>query len=353
MDKIRVAFVTATTRGGGAERMLFNIMNTLDDCHEVQLYVTSNDIVPSFVAQKFSVVQLGKKHARTAFWGLLSNLKNKIPHYVFTTSSNIGYLLLIIRWVLRARFKVFIRCAVPPIEVYHHSFKTRLLACVNKWLYNGCDLMIAQTEFMRQDLIRAYGMKPDKVRVIRNIIDKHYIDSSITNGELVRLPNGFNFVASGMLYSVKGFDILIEAIAPIVQRRPNVFLSILGAERYEIGYREFLQSKIEKLHIAGNVRLLGYKENPYLYYKAADVFVMSSRKEGFPNVVLEALYLKTPVIATDCVDFSGVIREGINGFVVRKNDVEALRKALQIAIDYSFDVESIPIDNFDYNKLFV
>ena len=152
--------------------------------------------------------------------------------------------------MLHANFKVFIRCAVPPVEVYHHSLKTRFLSRINRWLYKGCDLMIAQTEFMRQDLIRAYHMRPDQVRVIRNIIDKAYIDRSIASEEIICLPNGFNFVASGMLYSVKGFDLLIEAIAPIVKRHRNVFLSILGEERYETGYRDFLQSKIDALGIA-------------------------------------------------------------------------------------------------------
>mgnify|MGYP005755539295 CR=1 FL=1 len=352
MNKIKVAFVSATTRKGGAERMLFNIMNTLDDRHEIQLYITSKDVVPSFVANKFRVVRFGKKHAKAALWQLLLNLKKSHPQYVFTTSSNIGYLLIMIRWMLQANFKVFIRCAVPPVEVYHHSLKTRFLSCINRWLYKGCDLMIAQTEFMRQDLMRAYHMRPDQVRVIRNIIDKAYIDRSIASEEIICLPNGFNFVASGMLYSVKGFDLLIEAIAPIVKRHRNVFLSILGEERYETGYRDFLQSKIDALGMAEHVRLVGYKENPYPYYKAANVFVMSSRKEGFPNVVLEALYLKTPVIATDCVDFTGVIQDGVNGFIVPKDNVAALSDALQKALSYQFRMDVNQVSNFDYNTLF-
>ena len=68
---------------------------------------------------------------------------------------------------------------------------------------------------------------------------------------------------------------------------------------------------------------------------------------------MEALYLKTPVIATNCVDFSGVIQDGVNGFVVQKNDVGALRRAMQAALVHIFDVQSIQIENFDYNQLFV
>lgn len=353
MAKIKVAFVTATTRKGGAERMLFNIMSSLDERHDIRLYVTSCDQVPAWVSQQFSTIQFYKKHARAAFGKLLWHLRCYAPDYVFTTSSNIGYLLLVCRWMLHAKFKVILRCAVSPSEIYHSSIKHKLLAGVNRLMYEQSDLMIAQTEFMKSDLMRAYGVDADKIRVIRNIIDKNFVSQSLAQGTAVALPDGFNFIASGMLYSVKGFDILIEAIAPVIQQNRKVFLSILGEERYEAGYRAFLQEKINSLGLTDNVRLLGYQENPFPYYQAADVFVMSSRKEGFPNVVLEALYLKKPVIATNCVDFAGVIVDGTNGFVVEKENVQALREALQKAVSYRFDMDAVQIDNFDYNKLFV
>lgn len=97
---------------------------------------------------------------------------------------------------------------------------------------------------------------------------------------------------------------------------------------------------------------MGHKPNPYPYIKASDLFIMSSRTEGFPNVVLEALTLGIPVVASNCVDFKGIIYEGINGYVVEKNNIESLRIGLKKALTTSFDMSAICINNFNYNTLF-
>ena len=74
--------------------------------------------------------------------------------------------------------------------------------------------------------------------------------------------------------------------------------------------------------------------------------------EGFPNVVLEALTLDVPVVATNCVDFNTIICEGINGYVVEKNSIESLQSGIKRALTTSFDMSAICINNFNYNTLF-
>lgn len=96
------------------------------------------------------------------------------------------------------------------------------------------------------------------------------------------------------------------------------------------------QSLIDKNGLHENVILMGHKPNPYPYIKASDLFIMSSRTEGFPNVVLEALTLGIPVVASNCVDFKGIIYEGINGYVVEKNNIESLRIGLKKSVDNLF-----------------
>ena len=70
--------------------------------------------------------------------------------------------------------------------------------------------------------------------------------------------------------------------------------------------------------------MLNKPVNPYPYFKKANLFVMSSRKEGYPNVVLEALTLGVPVVATDVVDWTGVIKDGKNGYIAKKNNVDMM-----------------------------
>lgn len=350
-QKIRVLFVTASTTGGGAERMLFNIIRSMDGSHEVRLFITSDAMVPEAYKNDVLSVNARKRHAMSAFASLLRYIKSYRPKHIFTTSSNIGYMLIIIKQLLRADYKVYIRCAVTPSEIYHDDLKSRILAKVNRMTYNGAELVISQTEFMRHDLIKAYNISPEKVKAIRNIVDVDFVRSQaeLSSGLEFNLDN-FNIVAAGALYSVKGFDILIEAISPLIKDSDR-HLFILGEERYESGYRNFLRGLIQKYGVERNIHLIGHKSNPYPYFKAADLFVMSSRKEGYPNVVLEALALKTPVVVSDCVDWSDVIKEGVNGFVAEKNNVNSLRCALDKAISNKFGkIEKI--ENYNYNVLF-
>src|SRR5690606_1273531 len=118
------------------------------------------------------------------------------------------------------------------------------------------------------------------------------------------------------------------------------------------GYKKYLEDLIKELRLVDAVILLGHEENPYKYFNFSNVFVLSSLKEGFPNVVLENLALNKPVIVTDCIDYNGVVNDK-NGIIVNKGDVLALAKAMEDirAIEQkelSFQLSS----NFDYNEWF-
>lgn len=352
MKKNKILFVTASTKGGGAERMLFNIINSVKDIHTVKLLITSSHQIPNEFKCSINHTNINKTHAISAFPSLLRELHQFRPNYVFTTSSNIGYMFILARMILRAKFKIYIRCAVAPSEIFQNDIRTKVLNQIIKLTYHKADLVISQTEYMRDDLIRSYHIKPDKVKPIRNIIDKDFVINQA--GKDIPLEfntNEYNIVAAGALYSVKGFDILIKAIAPLI-KHSNKHLYILGEERYEVGYKNFLNNLICTLGVQKNVHLLGHRDNPYPYLKSANLFIMSSRKEGYPNVVLEALTLRTPVIVSDVVDWSGVVLNNKNGYIFSKSDIDNLQSVLKIAFEKEDWDLSKEIENFDYNELF-
>lgn len=352
-DKIKVLFVTASTKGGGAERMLFNIIRSLDANHKVRLFVTSDEDIPKvYRNDEIQCINANKQHAMIAFPKLIKEIKHYKPHHVFTTSSNIGYMIILAKKILRANFKIYIRCAVTPSEIYQSDIRTVGLNYVNRFVYNSADLIIAQTDFMRDDLIDKYHIKPNKVKTIRNIVDRGFIKSQSLQNQTNELKtDDYNIVACGALYSVKGFDLLINALSDLL-KKTNRHLYILGEERYEPGYRNFLQSEIDKLGLSKHIHLLGQKVNPYPYFKKANLFVMSSRKEGYPNVVLEALTLGVPVVVTDVVDWTGVIKEGENGYIAKKNNVDSIKMALVKAFNTEFKLENETLENYNYNELF-
>lgn len=352
MSKIRVLFITPFTTGGGAARNMFNIIRQIAASHDVRLLVTSNETVPTEYEALVPWRIVGSTSVSGACKDIICEIKEFNPDYIFATSMNVGLSASVCRVILRKSCKVIARCPVTPCEEHHKSLKNALLKYALRIGGRLIDLVIAQTEFMRKDLISTYRLSPSKVRHIPNIIDIEHVQTMSTNGEATEFDSNFyNILAVGALYSVKGFDLLIEAMSSLINDNKSLRLYIIGEERYETGYKKFLQNKIAEAGLRDSIFLLGGRDNPFPYYKAADLFVMSSRKEGFPNVVLESIALKTPVVATNVVDFSNVIIPGRNGFIVNKNSSKSLEDGIKKAISYNWDM-SDDWKNYDYTDLF-
>lgn len=353
--KIKIVFVSASTQGGGAERMQLNIMHSLsEEKFDITFINTSTEPKPQDLNEYVNYIQYNKLHGRQSFWNLLSDLRKINPKYVFTTSIVIAYLLQVVRLFAILRFKLVVRIAVPPSESPHIDIKSRILRKINATTLKFTDVVIAQTEFSKTDIAKYYNMPLHKILVIRNIVDKSMLESKGNEYYPAEFAcENYNIVAAGALYSVKGFDLAIDAMKLVVDKNKEIRLYILGEERYEIGYRNKLLKQISDNCLQDYVFLLGQKSNPYPYYKYSNLFVMSSRTEGFPNVLLEALYFGTPVVATNCVDFSGVITEGVNGFVVEKESQTAIAEGINRAIEQLEKSSDITIQNFNYNELFL
>ena len=111
---------------------------------------------------------------------------------------------------------------------------------------------------------------------------------------------GPHLIAAGRLSPVKGFDTLIESVPKLLALRPEAKLWIAGAfDPVRAHERELLELR-DALGLSENVHFLGFVENPFTLFRHADLFVLSSRYEGLPNVLLEALACGCPVLALDC-----------------------------------------------------
>ena len=130
-------------------------------------------------------------------------------------------------------------------------------------------------------------------------------------------------MAAGRLAEEKGYDLLIEALA--LCGNPRLRLTMLGEGPLRGKLAAFAYSK----GLSGQVRFVGFQKNPYPFLAQADAFVLSSRFEGFPNVVLEALACGTPVIATPALGGVRELLDGMDGCVLADSvTAEALAKVL-------------------------
>jgi glycosyltransferase involved in cell wall biosynthesis len=177
---------------------------------------------------------------------------------------------------------------------------------------------------MKQDIMKSYALDESKVVVINNPLDRESIKRKLEEKHERLLPEGkLNIVATGMLRKQKGFEQLLE-VMPLLDERFH--LNIVG----EGGEREALELKIRELNIGERVTLLGLQKNPYIYMEEADIVVLSSLYEGFPNVILEANACGKFVVAFRCPGVSEeIIMDNVNGLLVEDKNIDAFASAIE------------------------
>ena len=138
--------------------------------------------------------------------------------------------------------------------------------------------------------------------------------------------NSKTLMAMGGLYEMKGFDLLLKAFAPLGNKFPDWMLEIWG----EGAQRENLESLRDELGLRERVRFPGLTKEHYKTMSQADIFVLSSRTEGFPNVLGEAMACGLPVVSFDCPSGpSEMIQDGVNGLLVPPESIQELSSSLE------------------------
>jgi len=259
---------------------------------------------------------------------MVKTILRERPDIVFSSVFNLSNKILPFRWLF-PKTKVIIRC---DNYLYTYTEKQQKMLLM---LYPKADTIIAQTEEMRDELLNA-GVDRKKVIALHNPIDVATIEQKL-KGAINPYPDNDlkHFVASGRFAYQKGFDFLIEAFSLVCKNRDDCDLYIIGDFEYDNRkvYNQVI-AKAETRGILDKVHCLGYQSNPYPYIKYADCFVLSSRWEGLPNVLIEALYLGTPAAAFKCIPIiERIINEGHTGFCADKEDVISLSSAMNKAIN--------------------
>jgi glycosyltransferase involved in cell wall biosynthesis len=195
-----------------------------------------------------------------------------------------------------------------------------------RWTYRSASLVVANSDELRGQLISCYRLPPRKVVTWLNSRDFARIDQ-LASEEPPPWPDlGRRVVAAGRLVPQKGFDLLLRAVARLHRSSFPVQVAILGQGPDEPALRELAG----KLGIAGQVRWLGYQANPFAVLRTADVFVLSSRFEGMPNSLIEAIACRVPVVAADCpTGPREILENGCLGSLVAVEDVDALANGIQ------------------------
>jgi glycosyltransferase involved in cell wall biosynthesis len=186
-------------------------------------------------------------------------------------------------------------------------------------LYPSARAVVVQTAGISQWAQRI--VRKEAIYVIPNPISEQFLGSHESNGT----SSYHTVVAIGRMEPQKGFDRLLTAFAKCARRHPEWTLRIVG----EGTERPQLHALAVKLKLESRIRFDTVTKEPEKVLRDSDLFVLSSRYEGFPMVLLEAMACGLPVISFDCpTGPREMIRDGIDGVLVPPDDVEALAKAM-------------------------
>jgi glycosyltransferase involved in cell wall biosynthesis len=313
-SKTRLLFLIPTLSGGGAERVVVTLLQHLDRARfELALAVVDSrnaafrDQVPADV----EFIDLGCRRVRQALLKLVRLLWRRRPDVVMSTLGHLNLALAIVRPLLPDSTRYVARETIVVSQGMAEYSRPQLWAWAYRRFYGRFDRVICQSRDMRDDLIGAYGLDGSRAVIIHNPVDRERIVAALPDPLPAAAPSHcLSVAAAGRLVGQKGFDLLLDALA--LTRRRDLQLTILG----DGPLRAELGARAETRGLADRVRFAGFMRNPYPTLAAADLFVLSSRYEGFPNVVLEALACGTPVVATPAPGGVREILDGVEGCIV-------------------------------------
>lgn len=331
--KISILFILPDLETGGAERIITTIANHLsrDRFVPMILLLRKQGGYLDILKNDVEIIDINTERIRHSLKPILSQIYRRKPDIVFSGFGEVNaYLSLFIKLFPNIKF-----IARETNVVSEHVTKKEIKFFYK--FYNNYHQIIAQSDDMMVDLISNFNINKNKIVKINNPVDFEFIEAKMQNSAK---PESFkynfkNIVAIGNLSSRKGFDNLLKVFSRL--KNENILLHILGDGRD----KEILHQMKDFLGLK-NVIFHGRQENPYAFLKYADLFVLSSRYEGFPNVLLEAGACGTYSLANNCPGGIGeIIRNQINGEVGNIENHEEFSQQILKVLHREYNKEAI------------
>ncbi len=332
-SKKSILIFLGSLTGGGAERVAVALAGFLakDKSFNVTLVTLDNKDRDFYTLDKaVKRVAMDKGGETSGLAKFTSNikrvtsfrfvLKNEKPDLVIAFMTRYAVIALLASMFTKIRVIVSER-NYPPHRKNHGMWEA-----LRKYVYRFADLHIVQTELIA-DWIKK-NTKSNMVRVIPNSITWPLpklpptieTDSVLKDGDRVIL-------AAGTFKHQKGFDLLLESMKTVMKESQNWKLVILGDEKYTNYLTEAYNEFIAQNDLTDKVIMPGRAGNVKDWYERAEIFVLSSRYEGFPNVLLEAMSSGCACVSFDCkTGPAELITEGYNGFLIPDGDTDLLAK---------------------------
>ena len=337
-QKPHLLMMIDSLRCGGAEKQFIEIVNRINrDKFDISVCLTTDTgILLKYLNRKKLVhfISIRKKTPWDFFKILIQVrkiLKKTKPDVVHCWLSY-SNLLSQLASIKHHSYKMVagIRCS-PKFYKQQNLFTQVIKRFIFDWPNKKSDIILANSQNVLNELIKM-GYPHDKSFFIPNGIDCRHISNAAAFTRFENLDafmqDNITLVTAGRLEKQKGFKYLFSAIKSLVYLYPKLKLLVIGEGRL----RENLENKIKGLNLENNIHLIGFREDIHCIMKAADIFVLPSIFEGMPNVVMEAMALGKPIVASSVDGTKELIKHKKTGWLVPPRDPNALAEAITILL---------------------
>ncbi|MDG9667600.1 glycosyltransferase [Hahella sp. CR1] len=336
-----VAIVLHDLRGGGAEKMMVRLANALAEQNTAvtMVLLTEGGVNKAELSSAVKLVELGSPRTLSSVPRLAAYLREAQPDRILSALTHVN----VAAALACAMTGMLRRLVVSERNTYSLDKKVNTGAVMKftYWLapkiYRRLpNPIIAVSGGVARDLIETESLRPKDIVVAPNPVLTAKVLTMMdepASHPWLQDPAIRVVVAVGRLSHQKGFDTLIRAFAQVADIA-NLKLVIFG----EGELREELSALVSQLQLTEKVDLPGYAANPLAEMKAADLFVLSSRFEGSPNVLVEAMATGVPVLATNCPSGPDeILDQGRLAPLVPVDDVNAMAQALRKCMEHPSD----------------
>lgn len=314
---MNLCFVMESFTLGGVEKVSYQLLKNWQtqypEC-KLHLKVLSDkgELAPLF--NELNNVVVSKIEG---FWQFRKYcLKHNIDCVIFTKGGISRYSLL-----LPGKVKTYSIQHVPINLPQVSNLKNKLRMLGAAFFYRMVDQVVCVSHGIRENLIEKLRLNPHRVTTIYNAV----IDE--TTNALAKQPVEYQdyYVFVGRLSYQKGNDMLLNSLALVVKKAPEIKVVIIGDGEDRQSFIE----QIKALKLDQNVILHGFSDNPYKYIKNAKALLLPSRWEGLPTVLVEAAYLGTQIISFDCrYGPSELTANGKYGYLIEQDNIREFADAI-------------------------
>ncbi|XKE94020.1 glycosyltransferase [Metaplanococcus flavidus] len=351
MRKKKVLFIAPNLHHGGAEAVLIKLINNINlNLFEIKLilFKKQGDHL-SKIDKSIEVIDLKSSNTLFSIPKLVRIIRKEKPEYIFSIIGHINIIMAFIKIIFFNDIKFIGRENVVYSEWLYKelTLKKLILNVLYKKLLKKLDVVVVQSNFMAEEIIRYFKVNEKKVIIINNPIENDKIHRlSCETGLSNWNKSKKNLIAVGRIESVKNYKDMIDILELLPE---NYHLNILGDGKD----KEKLLTYISNKEMDNRITLHGYVENPYKFIKASELLLLTSHRESSPNVVIEA---NACGIYTVSYDMPGGIREmishNINGSLIPVGDKALFAKEILLKTkkldneDLKIYSEKFSIENF-------